>query len=51
MEPTAMLEFNEEFDNRLRPKLEALEQVRGDLNSRGATCGGLPRPALPSLFS
>ena len=41
MEPTAMLEFNEEFDNRLRPKLEALEQVRGDLNKEGISVPGI----------
>lgn len=30
-----MQDFNEEFDSRLRPKLEALEQVRSDLNKEG----------------
>ena len=40
-EPTAMLEFHEEFDNRLRPKLEALEQVRGDLNKEGISVPGI----------
>lgn len=36
-----MQEFNEEFDSRLRPKLEALEQVRGDLNKEGISVPGI----------
>ena len=36
-----MKEFNEEFDNRLRAKLEALEQVRGDLGKEGISVPGI----------
>ena len=39
--PLEMQEFNEEFDSRLRPKLEALEQVRGDLNKEGISVPGI----------
>lgn len=40
-EAVGMQEFNEEFDSRLRPKLEALEQVRGDLNKEGISVPGI----------
>lgn len=36
-----MQDFNEEFDSRLRPKLEALEQVRSDLNKEGISVPGI----------
>ena len=36
-----MQEFNEEFNSKLRPKLEALEQVRGDLNKEGISVPGI----------